>query len=50
MGKSDIWNILVPEIWAKMLSAYEIAGFLTQLYLQNKIMKNPDFLHVDTIH
>ena len=41
-------KILVPEIWAKMLSANEIPGFLNQLYLQNKIMKNPDFLHVDT--
>ena len=41
-------EILVPEIWAKMLLANEIAGFLNQVYLQNKIMKNPDFLHVDT--
>ena len=41
-------KILVPEIWAKMLLANEIAGFLNQLYLQNEIMKNPDFLHVDT--
>ena len=41
-------EILVAEIWVKMLLASEIAGFLNQLYLQNKIMKNPDFLHVDT--
>ena len=41
-------EILVPEIWAKMLLANEIAGFFNQLYLLNKIMKNPDFLHVDT--
>ena len=41
-------KILVPEIWAKMLLANEIAGFVNQLYLQNKIMKNSDFLHVDT--
>ena len=41
-------KILVPEIWAKMHLANEIAGFLNQLYLQNEIMKNPDFLHVDT--
>ena len=41
-------KIPVPEIWAKMLLANEIAGFVNQLYLQNKIMKNSDFLHVDT--
>ena len=41
-------KILVPQIWAKMLLANGIAGFLNQLYPQNKIMKNPDFLHVDT--
>ena len=32
-------KILVPEIWAKMLSANEIAGFFSQSYLQNKSMK-----------
>ena len=31
----------------KMLLANLIAGFLNQLYLQNKMMKKPDFLHVD---
>ena len=41
-------EILVPEIWVKMLLANEIAEFLNQLYLQYTIMKNPDFLHVDT--
>ena len=41
-------NILVPEIWAKMLLANEIENFLNQLYLQNKMTKNPEFLHVDT--
>ena len=39
---------LVPEVWAKMFSAHQIAGFLNQLYLWNKIMKEPDFMHVDT--
>ena len=39
---------LLPEIWAKMLSVNQIAGFLNQLYLQNKQLKKPDFLHVDT--
>ena len=41
-------KILVPEIWAKVLLANQIVGFLNQLYLQNKIMKRPDFLRVDT--
>ena len=39
---------LVPEIWAKMLSANQIAGFLNWLYLQKIEMKSPDCLHVDT--
>ena len=26
----------------------QIAGFLNQLFLQNKLMKQPLFLHVDT--
>ena len=41
-------KILVPEIWAKMFSANQIAGFFNQPYPQNKSMKQPDFLHVDT--
>ena len=35
-------------VWAKMLSAYQIAGFFNQPCIQNKSMKEPDFLHVDT--
>ena len=31
-----------------MFPASQIAGFFNQLYLQNKSMKQPDFLHVDT--
>ena len=31
-----------------MLSADQIAGFLNQLFLQNKSMNQPHFLHVDT--
>ena len=31
-----------------MLSASQIAGFLNQLFLKNKSMKQPHFLHVDT--
>ena len=29
-----------------MLSVNQITGFLDQLYLWNKIMKKPDFVHV----
>ena len=29
LHKSYIWEVFVPEIWAKMFSAYQIAGFLT---------------------
>ena len=31
-----------------MLSASQIAGFLSQPFLQNKCMKLPHFLHADT--
>ena len=31
-----------------MFSANQIAGFFNQPYLQNKSMKQPDLLHVDT--
>ena len=31
-----------------MFSANQIAGFFNQPYLQNKSMKQPDVLHVDT--
>ena len=31
-----------------MLSANQIAGFLNQLFPQNKSMNQPHFLHVDT--
>ena len=48
LHKSLIGKILVPDIWAKMFSANQIAGFFNQPYLQNKSMKQPDFLHVDT--
>ena len=35
---------LVSEIYAKLLSANQIARFLNQLFLQNKLMKQPNFL------
>ena len=41
-------NNLVPELWAKMLLANQITGFLNQLYLWNKMMKKSNFLNVDT--
>ena len=31
-----------------MLSANQIVGFLNQVFLQNKLMKQPHFWHVDT--
>ena len=39
---------LVPEIWAKMLLANQMAKFLNQIYLWNKMMKLPDLMHGDT--
>ena len=41
-------KIFVPEIWARMFSANQIAGFFNQPYLQKKSVKQPDFLHVGT--
>ena len=41
-------KIFVPEIWTKMFSVNQVAGIFNQPYLQNKSMKQPDFLHVDT--
>ena len=38
----------VPEIWAKMVSANQIAVFLKDRNLTNKSMKYPDILHVDS--
>ena len=38
---------LFPEIWAKILLAYQIAGFFNWLYLPTTTIKKPDFLHVD---
>ena len=39
---------LVPKIWVKMLLANQIAGFSNQIYLNNKMMKWPNFLHGHT--
>ena len=30
------WKMFVPEIWAKMFAANQIAGFFSQRYLQNR--------------
>ena len=38
---------LVPETLDEMPLANHIARFLNQLYLQNEIIKLPDFLHID---
>ena len=47
LRKSHIWANFVLEIWAKMFSANQIAGFFNQPYFQNKSMKQPDFLDVN---
>ena len=39
LHKTQIWKKLVPEVWAKMLLANDIAEFLNQLYFQNNIIK-----------
>ena len=41
------WKIFVPDIWAKMFSASQIAGFFNVPYIQKKSLKWPDFLHVE---
>ena len=41
-------KIFVPDIWTEILSANRIVGFFNQPFLQNKSMKQPDFLHVNT--
>ena len=42
-------KLFVPEIWDKMFSANQIAGFFNQPYFQNKSFTKtkPDFLHAD---
>ena len=35
-------------MWVKMLLANQILGFLNQLFLRKKLLKKPDFMHVDT--
>ena len=39
LHKSYIWEIFIPEIWAKMFSANQIPRFFNQPYLQNKSVK-----------
>ena len=41
-------KIFVPKIWVEMFSAIQIVGFFNQPYIQNKSMKQSDFLQVDT--
>lgn len=41
-------KIQFPEIWAKILLANKIVGFLNQLYLENKIIENSEFVHLVT--
>ena len=37
-------------MWAEMPSAIQIAGFLNQLFLQNKSVKKPIFCMLMRIH
>ena len=41
-------KIQFPEIWAKILLTNKIVGFLNQLYLENKIIENSEFVHLVT--
>ena len=47
LHKSNIWEKFDSEIWVKMLSANNIAGHLSQVYLYKKMLKKSDFLDVD---
>ena len=48
LHKSYVGKNLISEIQAKMVPAIEIAGFLNHLFLRNKLMKQPHFLHAAT--
>ena len=49
LHKSYTGKNLAPELWAKMFSANQVAGFLNQLFLSpEQINKIASFLHVDT--
>ena len=41
-------KFFIPEILAKMFSADQIAGYFNHPYLQNRSMKQPDFVHALT--
>ena len=43
------WENLILDIWIKMFSANQTEGVLKRLYLNNKLIKQPDFLRADTI-
>ena len=45
LHKSNAWN-MVPEIWAKMLLANQIAEFVNQIYISET--ERCDILDVDT--
>ena len=47
-ANAKFWKNLAPEIWPKMLKANQIAGFLSQQFLQNRSIKQSHFLYVDT--
>ena len=47
-GEIPYWKNFIPEILVKMLPPNQIVWFLKQLFVQNKFVKQPHFLHVDT--
>ena len=47
-AKSYIWEKSCSEIWAKVVSANQIPGFVSQPFLQKNLMKQCNSLDVDT--
>ena len=39
----------VPDIWAKIFSSNQIPGLFNEPYHEDKLIKEPDSLHVDAI-
>ena len=48
LDKSHIWGNFCSWDMGQMFSGNQIAGLFNQTYLQNKSVKYPDSLHVDT--
>ena len=41
-------NLIFGKKFFLVISANQVAEFLNQPFIQNKLMKQPNFLHVDT--